>query len=255
MTAPAIAGEALVKRFGARNVVDGVDIAARPGEIVTLIGPNGAGKTVLLKLLLGLLAPDSGRVTRAEGLRIGYMPQKLAAEPNLPMSVARFVGLAGKYAAAEIDAALALSGAEDLRDAPMSGLSGGETQRVLLARALVRKPGLLVLDEPAQGVDVTGQDALYALVATLRDRLGCAVLLVSHDLHLVMARSDRVLCLNGHVCCTGKPEAVGRDPAFAAMFGERAGESLALYRHRHDHVHDAHGHVHPHAHPHGHTHG
>jgi zinc transport system ATP-binding protein len=133
----------------------------------------------------------------------------------------------------------------------MTGLSGGELQRVLLARALVRKPGLLVLDEPAQGVDVTGQDALYALVASLRDRLGCAVLLVSHDLHLVMARSDRVVCLNGHVCCTGKPEAVGRDPAFAALFGERAGESLALYRHHHDHVHDSHGHVHPHGHRHG----
>lgn len=251
MTAPAIAGEGLVKRFGARHVVDGVDIAARPGEIVTLIGPNGAGKTVLLKLLLGLIAPDAGRVTRAEGLRIGYMPQKLAADPNLPMSVARFVGLAGRFAPAEIEAALVLSGADDLRDSPMTGLSGGEVQRVLLARALVRKPGLLVLDEPAQGVDVTGQDALYALVATLRDRLGCAVLLVSHDLHLVMARSDRVVCLNGHVCCTGKPEAVGRDPAFAALFGERAGESLALYRHHHDHVHDAHGHVHPHGHKHG----
>lgn len=255
MMAPAIAGEGLVKRFGARAVVDGVDIAARPGEIVTLIGPNGAGKTVLLKILLGLIAPDAGRVVRAEGLRIGYMPQKLAADPNLPMSVARFVGLAGKYGPSAIDAALTWAGAADLRDSPMTGLSGGETQRVLLARALVREPGLLVLDEPAQGVDVTGQDALYALVATLRDRLGCAVLLVSHDLHLVMARSDRVVCLNGHVCCTGQPEAVGRDPAFAAMFGERAGESLALYRHHHDHVHDAHGHVHPHGHSHGHKHG
>ena len=261
MSAPAIAGERLVKRFGARTVVDGVDVRAAPGEIVTVIGPNGAGKTVLLKMLLGLVAPDSGRVARAEGLRVGYMPQKLAADPNLPMQVARFVGLAGKFARGDIEAALELAGAGALRDAPMTGLSGGELQRVLLARALVRKPGLLVLDEPAQGVDVTGQDALYALVASLRDRLGCAVLLVSHDLHLVMARSDRVVCLNGHVCCTGKPEAVGRDPAFAALFGERAGESLALYRHHHDHVHDSHGHVHPHGradeqgHGHGHRHG
>jgi zinc transport system ATP-binding protein len=253
MSVSAIAGEGLVKRFGARAVVDGVDVRVAPGEIVTLIGPNGAGKTVLLKLLLGLIAPDSGRVTRAAGLRVGYMPQKLAPDPNLPMSVARFVGLAGRYAAAEIATALDLAGAGDLRETPITALSGGEMQRVLLARALVRDPGLLVLDEPAQGVDVTGQDALYDLVARLRDRSGCGVLLVSHDLHLVMARSDRVLCLNGHVCCTGRPEAVGRDPAFAALFGERAGESLALYRHRHDHVHDAHGHVHPH--PHEHRHG
>jgi zinc transport system ATP-binding protein len=179
------------------------------------------------------------------------MPQKLAPDPNLPMNVGRFVGLAGRFPAAEIDAALDAAGAGGLRAAPVTGLSGGEIQRVLLARALVRKPGLLVLDEPAQGVDVTGQDALYALIAGLRDRTGCAVLLVSHDLHLVMARSDRVVCLNGHVCCTGRPEAVGRDPAFAALFGERAGESLAFYRHRHDHVHDAHGHVHPHGHRHG----
>jgi zinc transport system ATP-binding protein len=133
----------------------------------------------------------------------------------------------------------------------MAGLSGGELQRVLLARALMRDPQLLVLDEPAQGVDVTGQDALYALVGKLRDKSNCAVLLVSHDLHLVMARSDRVVCLNTHVCCTGQPETVGRDPAFAALFGARAGESLALYRHHHDHVHDTHGHVH-HAHDHAH---
>jgi zinc transport system ATP-binding protein len=251
LTASAIAGEGLVKRFGARTIVDSVDIRAAPGEIVTLIGPNRAGKTVLLKLLLGLMAPDSGRVIRAEGLRVGYMPQKLAPDPNLPMTAGRFVGLAGRFPAAEIDAALDEAGAGDLGGAQMTGLSGGEIQRVLLARALVRKPGLLALDEPAQGVDVTGQDALYDLVARLRDRSGCAVLLVSHDLHLVMARSDRVVCLNGHVCCTGKPEAVGRDPAFAALFGERAGESLALYRHRHDHVHDAHGHAHPHGHSHG----
>lgn len=255
MNPPVLVGEGLVKRFGARAVVDGVDMRVGAGEIVTLIGPNGAGKSVLLKIMLGLIAPDSGRVTRAQGLRVGYMPQRLSPDPNLPMPVARFVGLAGRLPPGEIDAALDLAGALDLRAAPLSALSGGELQRVLLARALVRKPGLLALDEPAQGVDVTGQDALYALVARLRDTLGCAVLLVSHDLHLVMARSDRVLCLNGHVCCTGKPEAVGRDPAFAALFGPRAGESLALYRHHHDHVHDAHGHVHPHPPGEGHRHG
>jgi zinc transport system ATP-binding protein len=257
----AIQGRGLVKRFADRVVVDHVDITARPGEIVTLIGPNGAGKTLLLKMLLGLVAPDAGTIERAPGLRIGYMPQKLGIDSNLPISVARFVGLAGR---GDIAASLDIAGVSDLAQSPMSGLSGGELQRVLLARALMRVPQLLVLDEPAQGVDVTGQDALYALVAKLRDQTDCAVLLVSHDLHLVMARSDRVLCLNGHVCCTGQPEAVGRDPAFAALFGAHAGESLALYRHHHDHVHDTHGHVHPehghhrHDHPHshdGHRHG
>ncbi|MBN9499150.1 MAG: ATP-binding cassette domain-containing protein [Alphaproteobacteria bacterium] len=258
MTGYAIEGRGLVKRFADRVVVDHVDIGAKPGEIVTLIGPNGAGKTLLLKMLLGLVAPDSGTIARSPGLRVGYMPQKLAVDPNLPISVARFVGLAGK---GDVAASLETAGVADMAGAPMAGLSGGEMQRVLLARALMRDPQLLVLDEPAQGVDVTGQDALYALVGRLRDQTNCAVLLVSHDLHLVMARSDRVVCLNTHVCCTGQPETVGRDPAFAALFGARAGESLALYRHHHDHVHDTHGHVHhahEHAHPHshdGHRHG
>ena len=240
-----ISGAGIVKRFEARTVLDHVDVAVAPGEIVTLIGPNGAGKTVLLRILLGLLAPDAGRVTRRAGLVAGYMPQKFAVDDNLPLRVSRFVGLAGKVSRAEIAAALEEAGVAERIDDPVQGLSGGEFQRVLLARALLRKPDLLVLDEPAQGVDVIGQDALYDLVGAVRDRHGCGVLIVSHDLHLVMARADRVLCLNGHVCCSGRPEAIGKDPAFAELFGARAGESLALYRHRHDHVHDPHdGHVH-----------
>jgi zinc transport system ATP-binding protein len=211
---------------------------------------------VLLRVLLGLAGADAGTVERQSGLVVGYMPQKFAVDDNLPLRVGRFVGLAGRFSRAEIEAALDEVGVAARIDAPVQGLSGGEFQRVLLARALLRRPQLLVLDEPAQGVDVIGQDALYDLVADVRDRHRCGVLLVSHDLHLVMARSDRVLCLNGHVCCTGRPEAIGKDPAFAELFGARAGESLALYRHRHDHVHDAHDHARHAHHDHsGHTHG
>lgn len=255
-SAPLIAGRGIVKRFEERTVLDRVDVSVSPGEIVTLIGPNGAGKTVLLRVLLGLAGADAGTVERQSGLVVGYMPQKFAVDDNLPLRVGRFVGLAGRFSRAEIEAALDEVGVAARIDAPVQGLSGGEFQRVLLARALLRRPQLLVLDEPAQGVDVIGQDALYDLVADVRDRHRCGVLLVSHDLHLVMARSDRVLCLNGHVCCTGRPEAIGKDPAFAELFGARAGESLALYRHRHDHVHDAHDHARHAHHDHsGHTHG
>ena len=251
-----IAGHGIVKRFEDRTVLDRVDVSVSPGEIVTLIGPNGAGKTVLLRVLLGLAGADAGTVERRPGLVVGYMPQKFSVDDNLPLRVGRFVGLAGRFSRAEIETALGEVGVAARIDAPVQGLSGGEFQRVLLARALLRRPQLLVLDEPAQGVDVIGQDALYDLVANVRDRHRCGVLLVSHDLHLVMARSDRVLCLNGHVCCTGRPEAIGKDPAFAELFGARAGESLALYKHRHDHVHDAHDHSHHAHHDHaGHTHG
>lgn len=250
----------LAKSYDARAVLSDVDIAVAQGEIVTLIGPNGAGKTVLLRILLGLEAADAGRVERKPGLTIGYMPQKIEIDANLPLSVARFVGLAGRYTKTEIAASLAETGIAARLEAPIQALSGGEFQRALLARALLRRPQLLVLDEPAQGVDVTGQDALYDLLARVVARHGCGVLLVSHDLHLVMARADRVVCLNGHVCCTGKPASLGNDPAFAALFGARGAASVAVYRHSHDHEHavcaePAHDHS-PQGHsPHGHRHG
>ncbi len=230
---PLLTLRGIEKRYRNKTVLRHIDLTLARGQILTLIGPNGAGKTTLVKIVLGLLAPDAGTVSRAAGLRIGYMPQKLALDPTLPLSAGRFLQLA------EPDirlcrAALEETGILHLIDHPVQGLSGGETQRMLLARALLRKPDLLVLDEPVQGVDVTGQEALYLLINRIRQRLNCAILMVSHDLHLVMAATDEVICLNGHICCHGSPEHVSNDPAFVELFGSRT----ALYTHHHDHHHD-----------------
>ncbi len=243
---PLVAARNLRLAFGDHLVLDDVSLAVRPGEIVTLIGPNGSGKTTLVRVVLGLLAPARGVVRRRPGLRIGYMPQRLTVDSTLPLTVARFLALADamrppwrRGRARAFLAALDEVGAGALAERPVQGLSGGEMQRVLLARALAREPDLLVLDEPVQGVDVTGQGEIYDLIARIRDRRGCGVLMVSHDLHLVMAATDTVICLNRHVCCTGRPEAVSRHPAYLSLFGPLDG--LAVYAHSHDHRHDAAG--------------
>ena len=226
--------------FNGQPVLDNVQLSVQPGEIVTLIGPNGAGKTTLVRVVLGLLQPDSGNVRRAPRLRIGYMPQKLHVDATLPLSVLRFLRLVPGVDRKRALAALAEVGAEQVIDSPLQSISGGEMQRVLLARALLREPQLLVLDEPVQGVDVAGQAELYRLISRLRERHGCGVLMVSHDLHLVMSATDQVVCLNRHVCCSGHPEQVSADPAFVELFGQDA-KSLAVYHHHHDHDHDLHG--------------
>ncbi|HDP88656.1 MAG TPA: zinc ABC transporter ATP-binding protein ZnuC [Thioalkalivibrio sp.] len=231
--------------LGGRVILHDVDLHIAPGEIVTVIGPNGAGKTTLLQVLLGLRAATSGRVFVRPGLRIGYMPQRIQIDEILPLTVRRFLSLAGRFSRARITAALEEVGAAALVDQPVQGISGGEMQRVLLARAMLREPDLLVLDEPAQGVDVTGQAELYRLIARLRDRHGCAVLMVSHDLHLVMEAADSVVCLNQHVCCTGHPEAVSQHPEYLRLFGTDEARGLAVYSHDHDHHHNLHGEVVP----------
>jgi zinc transport system ATP-binding protein len=228
--------------FAGRRVLSGVDAAIRPGEIVTLIGPNGAGKTTLLRVMLGLARPDRGTVERRPGLRVGYMPQRFAVDDLLPLRVRRFLELGRPAAGQDPAAALAEVKAAHVVDAPVQAISGGELRRVLLARALLRDPELLVLDEPAQGVDVVGQSDLFRLIVALRERRRCGILMVSHDLHLVMAATDTVICLNAHVCCTGRPDAVSRHPEYLALFGDPA-EELAPYAHRHDHVHDESGRV------------
>ena len=245
------AGERLIEardlclRYAARHVLDHVDMDVTRGEIVTLVGLNGCGKSTLARVLLGLVAPDSGTVWRAPDLRVGYTPQDLAIDRTLPLTVARFLTLGRSVPRDRLIEALGEVGAEGVIDNQLWEISGGELHRVALARALLREPDLLVLDEPVAGVDVSRQADLYDLIARIRDRRGCGVLLISHDLNLVMAATDRVVCLNHHVCCTGRPLEVVRDPQFQALFGASIAQSLAVYRHDHDHAHDDSGRVVP----------
>ena len=244
LPAPLLEVRGLSVAFAGRTVLDRVDLTVAPGEIVTLIGPNGAGKTTLVRAVLGLVRGDAGTVRRRPGLRVGYMPQRLAVDPTLPLTVRRFLGLWRRVPAERVAAALADAGVAGLAESPVQSVSGGEMQRVLLARALLADPDLLVLDEPDQGVDVHGQAELFARIAAVRKARGCGVLLVSHDLHTVMARTDRVLCLNRHVCCSGRPEDVRRHPEYHALFGRHA-DDLAVYVHHHDHAHAGDGSVLP----------
>lgn len=236
---PLVETQDVTVKFNDRPALQGVNLAVRSGEVVTLIGPNGSGKTTLIRVLGGLIRADAGAVAKRKGLRIGYVPQRTHIRPSLPMSVARFLALGGKVGKADVADALAEVGVDDLANASVHRLSGGEFQRIALARALMQRPDLLLLDEPAQGVDVAGQAQLYQLIDRLRRERGLGVVLSSHDLHLVMAATDRVVCLNGHVCCVGSPASVANDPAFRGLFGEAAA-ALAIYRHdpAHDHNHD-----------------
>ncbi|WP_417308132.1 ATP-binding cassette domain-containing protein [Devosia sp.] len=254
-------------RRGERWLVEGVDLDLRRREIVTLIGPNGSGKSTTAKLVTGVVRADAGTVTRKAGLTIGYVPQKLSVDWTMPLTVDRLMTLTGRFTSEQIEAALAATGVAHLRKAEVQHLSGGEFQRTLMARAMIRKPDLLVLDEPVQGVDYSGEVAIYDLIGRIRDETNCGILLISHDLHVVMAATDTVICLNGHVCCRGTPDLVAQSPEYLSLFGARAASSLAVYQHHHDHTHlpdgrvlesdgtvvDAHDHHH-HDHA-GHSHG
>ena len=245
-------------RLSGQTVLSHVDLSIEPGEIVTIVGPNGSGKTTLLRTIIGAVAPSQGQVIRAPGLRVGYVPQKLHIDPTLPMTVRRFLDLPVRVTEAAAAEALAEAGAEGLAARQMADLSGGQFQRVLLARALLGAPQLLILDEATQGLDQPGSAEFYLQIERVRADLGCAVLMVSHELHVVMAASDRVICLNGHVCCHGAPEQVASAPEYRALFGTGTRGALALYRHEHDHAHDHdhdHGHGHGHHHDHAHNHG
>jgi zinc transport system ATP-binding protein len=243
-----ITAENLSVRYGGDNVLDRVSLAVQPGEIVTILGPNGSGKSTLIRALLGVVPIRSGSVRKAAGLRIGYVPQRLTIDRSLPMTVRRFLSLPVRVTDAVAAAALARVGlANAVGSMQLAAMSGGQLQRVLLARALLSDPQILVLDEPTQGLDQIGEAAFYRLIAEVRAALGVAVLMVSHDLHVVMAASDRVICLNGHICCEGTPRVVSSAPEYRALFGLGTQGALALYRHEHDHDHD-------HAHPVGHDH-
>ena len=228
--------QAGVLRAG-RWLVRDVDLDVQRGEIVTLIGPNGSGKSTTARMALGIVAPSEGTAKRAVNLRVGYVPQKVAVDWTLPLTVDRFMTLTNPLSRAQKDAALQSTGIAHMAKAEVRNLSGGEFQRALLARAIARKPDLLVLDEPVQGVDFSGEIALYELIARIRDDMHCGILLISHDLHVVMAATDRVICLNGHVCCHGTPQAVAESAEYKQLFGARGAAQLAVYRHQHDHTH------------------
>ena len=224
-----------------RWLVRDVSLTLGPGEILTLIGPNGSGKSTTAKMALGILKPDEGSAKRRKKLKVRYVPQKVSIDWTVPLKVRRLMSLTGHVTKYEADRAMNLTGTLHLANAEVRTLSGGEFQRVLLARAIAFKPELLVLDEPVQGVDFNGEIEMYELIRKIRDELQCGVLLISHDLHIVMAATDRVICLNGHVCCSGTPMNVAVSQEYKDLFGARAASGLALYEHQHDHQHLSNG--------------
>jgi len=226
------------------RILDSVSFELYRGQITTIIGPNGAGKSTLTSIVNGLLQPHSGLIERKDGLRIGYLPQKVYVNTLMPLTVTRLMQLTQPVSGEEVMQALAQTEVEHLKGRQVQSLSEGELKRVLLARTTLGKPDLIVLDEPTAGVDITGEVKMYELIGEFRNQLNCAVLLVSHNLHLVMSKTDQVLCLNQHLCCSGLPESVSQHPEYLALFGDQAAESLAIYTHRHDHIHDVAGHHH-----------
>ena len=225
-------------RLGGNTVLHDIEMRVESGEIITIVGPNGSGKTTLLKAIIGALKPSAGWVKKSSGLRIGYVPQRLHIDETLPITVRRFLSLPRSVPDSVAQDALTTAGVKDLGRQQMTELSGGQFQRVLLARALLGRPQLLLLDEATQGLDQPGSAAFYRQIETVRQHLGCAVLMVSHELHVVMAASDRVICLNGHICCHGAPGQVATAPEYRALFGSGSQGALALYQHEHTHSHD-----------------
>ncbi len=223
--------------LGQKLILTDVDLCVGEKEIVTLVGPNGAGKSTLLKVILGLIKPQSGKIELKPNIRMGYMPQSILIEPFMPLTVQRFLELTHEAETTHLERVVKELSIQALLRAPLQSISGGELQRVLLARALLRKPDLLVLDEPVQGVDLSGQEELYRLIEQVRNTYHCGVLMVSHDLHLVMAGTDSVICLNQHVCCAGSPAVVSQSPEFLKLFGIHEPARFAVYAHHHDHKH------------------
>lgn len=238
-------------RFIARGktILSEVSLQIHNREIISLIGPNGAGKTSLIRILLGLCDASSGSITSSKNLRIGYVPQRIVIPEVMPLRVVDFLNVSNLYTVEQCQQKLDEVNCSYLLQSPMQKISGGEMKRVLLARALLKEPQLLVLDEPASGMDIIGQQALYKTIREIRDKHNCGILMVSHDLHLVMAKTDRVICLNTHICCTGHPDDVSEHPEYIKLFGD-AIEGLALYSHHHDHIHDLHGNIVAPEHPH-----
>lgn len=236
-SAPLIEAKKLTVIRQGKTILDKVSFEVHAGDFITVVGPNGAGKSMLLKAFLGIYAPDKGRVVRKDGLRIGYMPQRMSVEPTMPITVRRFLQLVRSARERSIEEKLALVEAPKVIDSMLYDLSGGELQRVLLARALLHEPELLVLDEPAQNLDIGGEVKFYKLLDKIYQLQQCAILMVSHDLHLVMASTKQVICLYHHICCSGEPQTIAKDPQFISLFGKDMNELMAIYEHQHDHRH------------------
>jgi zinc transport system ATP-binding protein len=224
--------------FSNRSILSNISLSLIPNRVLTLIGPNGAGKSTLVRIILGLIKPNTGTIVRSCKLSIGYVPQKLSLNTLLPITVERFMKLSKRTDDIKISKILKRVKAESLKDSQLQKLSGGEMQRILLARALLHNPNLLVLDEPTQGVDIMGQLALYELINQIRYELKCSVLMVSHDLNFVMAKTDEVICLNNHICCSGAPETVYNNAEFISIFGLQRVKEMAIYYHNHNHTHN-----------------
>ncbi|NKB77097.1 MAG: zinc ABC transporter ATP-binding protein ZnuC [Gammaproteobacteria bacterium] len=224
-------------------LIENITLTVQQGEILTVVGPNGAGKSTLVKVSLGLIEPDTGHVETTPNLKIGYVPQNVDIDETFPITVGRFLQLNDKHSHYELLRILEQVNAENLIYSPLQAISGGELRRVLLARALLKKPELLILDEPTAGVDVSGQAEIFTLIQAIRDQQNCGILLISHDLHIVMAGTDKVVCLNRHLCCSGTPEHVQQHPEFIALFGQSHATKFAIYAHHHDHSHDSRGRI------------
>lgn len=234
--------ENLNVRYGSNRVLRDISLTLEEKEIVTIVGPNGSGKTSLFRAIIGALHPTSGKINHRPGLQIGYVPQRLHIDPTLPITVERFLRLSGRTTQTACEQALIAAGVPGVIKNQMSNLSGGQFQRIMLASALMKKPDVLLLDEATQGLDQSGSAAFYRQIEDVRRQTGCAILMISHELHVVMSTSDRVICLNGHVCCSGTPAVVASAPEYRALFGSGTGGALALYQHDHDHHHDANDH-------------
>ena len=232
--------EDLSIQYGSVTVLREVSLSIEAGKILTIVGPNGSGKTSLLRAIIGSVKPATGNIIFKPGIKVGYVPQRLNIERTLPITVKRFLSLSHRLDKRKCIAALEKAGVSRVLESQMSGLSGGQFQRVLLAKALLGEPEVLILDEATQGLDQPGSAKFYKQIETVRSETGCAILMISHDLHVVMSASDQVICLNGHICCSGPPASVVSTPEYQELFGTGTYGTFALYGHRHDHNHDEH---------------
>ncbi|OOF67570.1 zinc ABC transporter ATP-binding protein ZnuC [Rodentibacter caecimuris] len=240
---PLIELKNITVKFGEKTALQNINLSIFPDSTITIVGPNGGGKSTLLKTLLKLQKPTDGQVIYHQNVQIGYVPQKIYLDANLPLTVERFLLLKPGCAKTDIETVLAQLSITHLKQNALQKLSGGEMQRVLLARAILNKPNLLILDEPTQGVDINGQAELYQLIKQTQKILNCAILMVSHDLHIVLADSKEVICINGHICCAGTPESLSNDPKFTHLWGNQITQNIAFYAHHHNHRHNLHGDV------------